>query len=114
MIYTITAFTLLILGIWLYFFKLIFKKRREEKSGIRGILKFYNLGTLNVDTGKLVKKWLAAFIGLFMITLIWVIFLTWKTDYNFLIAIYPFVWHYLFFRFFLWEKEDLLDNPVKK
>ncbi|MDH4262679.1 MAG: hypothetical protein OEV78_06535 [Spirochaetia bacterium] len=110
MIYYLITTTFLILTAWFYFLYLVYK---EQKTSVRGIIKKYNYGNLGTSLNKIIKIWLLIFIALFFVTLAWVVYFAWRTDYNFLIAIYPFVWHYMFFRYFLWEKEDLLDYPQK-
>jgi hypothetical protein len=88
--------------------------KKNLKGSVRGIIKHYNNGTLADDLKKSIKRWLLDFVALFIVAYFWVIYFSWNTDYNFLIAIYPFIWHYMFFRYFLWEKEDLLEHSPKK
>lgn len=114
MIYILTLLTLPVTGLWTYFYLLAYRQLRNKPDTLRGILKHYNLGTLNEELSKIVKNWLFAFAGLFIVIYLWVAYYSWETDYNFLIAIYPFLWHYFFFRYFLWEKDDLLDESPKK
>jgi len=106
--------SVLVFAVWGYFLLQVYRKQKSGQGKIRGIIKFYNRGELGEDLNKIIQKWFWAFGALFVIMLLWVIFLTWQTDYNFFIAIYPFAWHYMFFRYFLWEKEDLLDHPAPK
>jgi hypothetical protein len=114
MIYILIAVSFLTFDVWVYMLYLVHKKQKIQNGSVRGIIKHYNNGNLDDDLSKLVKKWLFVFITLFIVAYLWVFYLTWGSDFNFLIAIYPFVWHYMFFRYFLWEKVDLLDHPAQK
>lgn len=114
MTYILTGVTALIAGFWIYLLTKTGRQIKKESFAIRGILKHYNNGKLDNAAAKTIKLWLFVFGFLFIVLFLWVILLTWKTDYNFLIAVYPFVWHYVFFRYFLWEKEDLVDHHEKK
>ncbi|MDH4200866.1 MAG: hypothetical protein OEV66_10870 [Spirochaetia bacterium] len=113
MVYILTAATILISVLWIYLLVQIKNETRKESLAMRGILKHYNYGHVNNSIRNLIKKWLISAIFLFIVFFIWVIVLFWKTDLNFLIAVYPFLWHYFVFRYFLWEKEDIMENPGK-
>ena len=55
--------------------------------------------------------------GLFFLSLaiwLWVAILVWRTDYSFLIILFPFLMYYFGIRYFLWEKADLHEAKKKE
>lgn len=82
---------------------------KSSNHNLRGFLKFYNQGIFSDQINSLTKNWLTIVFINFLILMVFIIYITWNTDYNYFIALFPFIWHYMFFRHFLWEKSDITE-----
>lgn len=79
----------------------------QAHPNLRGFVKFYIRGELDEALKPKFQIW---FILLTLFSLSMWFFssaLIWNTNYNFLIGIFPFFWHFFFVRIFLWERHDL-------
>ena len=98
--------TIIIGAAWLFYtvktIQLIWKK-----YPLRGIIKFFTLEMVNEEMKKTVAIWLVISAIFSIIPCIWSLYLTWKTDYSFLIGLFPIMWYYTLTRYLFLEKKDL-------
>lgn len=99
--------TTVVLSVTIY---LLINLRRElegTRFTLRGVLKYYSSRELPENAMKHTRLLMIALIFLFFSSFALVISLVIESDNNYLAGLYPFVWHYFFMRYLLWEKADL-------
>ncbi len=102
----------LISGILLLFISVlygIYLHSWKKKTGypLRGIVKnLYYLETFHGEAENEASRLVLLSLVYSLLPVIWVIQISWKTDYSFMIALFPIIWYYYFLRFFMWEKSD--------
>ncbi|MES0491121.1 MAG: hypothetical protein ABUK01_14070 [Leptospirales bacterium] len=103
---------IVIAAIWIFYTNKLTTLLHQENLSIRGVLKFFAYNMVSETTRKVIKIWI-------VITAIWSL-TTWlffgsfflQDDLGFLVGLFPFVWYYFILRFFIWTKEDLMDQPA--
>lgn len=100
---------LLIITISFFLFTLHIKKKHSFK--LRGIIKniFYTKIIPEPEI-QAANRWIITAILYSLIPTIWIAILTYRTDYSFLILLFPIIWYYYFLRFLFWEKSDLEED----
>ncbi len=107
----ITVITVILAIVWINRTWKLIESGKLPEGQIRGMLKFYHRNELNEEINGEVKKWLAIFIVLSLFAWASVAVFFWNSNLNFIIGIFPFLWHFMVARYFLWEKHDLQENP---
>lgn len=89
----------------------LLKKRGES---FRAVGKRYAGDIYIGDERKKIKKFLQGLMAFSLVLWVCVLFITFKTDYTFMIFLFPLLMYYFGIRFFLWEKSDLIENAKKQ
>ncbi|GEM_PF-3513074 len=102
----------LISGILLLFISILYgfylySWRKKTQFPLRGVVKqLYYLETFHGETEKEASRLVLLSLVYSLLPVIWVIQISWETDYSFMIALFPIIWYYYFLRFLMWEKSD--------
>ena len=103
-----------IVAIWIFYTNKLSTLLRKEGFGIRGVLKHFTYHKISESTRKITRLWLILTV-IWSIS-IWIFFSSFflDSDLGFLIGLFPFVWYYFVLRYFIWTKEDLMEQPPEQ
>ena len=103
--------TIVFAALWVRTLIGIRQTKKITEFPLRGMIKFYAKEAVPAEARPLFRTWFLLSWGFTLSVWLLVALLTLRTDYNFLIGIFPFLWYYVVFRYFFWEKSDLTDEP---
>lgn len=98
-----------VFGVTTFLFALYtFYIKNKFSIEFHGIMKkvFYTQSILPSEE-PIVMRWLVIAFLYSIVPVIWISLLTCKTDYSFLILLFPIIWYYYYLRFIFWEKSDI-------
>ena len=101
-------------GIWVYFTASLKMEKSSSEIALRGVWKLHNIGQIEFEKPHVMKTWGIVTAAFSVSAWIAVSALLWNHDLNFLIGLFPFLWYYFILRYFIWEKDDIIDQPAEK
>ncbi|MCB1202558.1 MAG: hypothetical protein KDK41_18100 [Leptospiraceae bacterium] len=81
---------------------------------IRAVGKRLGHGIYSGTDKERVEKGLMSFFYLSLVIWVWVGWITFRTDYSFMLILFPFLMYYFGIRYFLWEKSDLHEGKKRE